>query len=153
HLIELLDEAWPQLDALLVLDQVSEEDCGVVTAKVREHLAKRAEDDPEKFVLADSRERIGLFRNVCGKPNWDELVKLDPYAAEFLHKAAALGPNLAARLGRHVFQTAGSQGIALYEPVAAKRWTEGVPGAELRHSFNDIRAYPVSGPIDICGAG
>src|SRR5215218_3244256 len=27
HLIELLDEAWPQFDALLVLDQVSEEDC------------------------------------------------------------------------------------------------------------------------------
>ena len=69
HVIELLDEAWPQLDALIVLDQVSEEDCGVVTKRVREQLAELGERDPDKFVLADSRERIGLFRNVCVKPN------------------------------------------------------------------------------------
>ena len=56
HIIELLDEAWPQLDALLVLDQVSEADCGVVTARVRDHIAKLAEGDHTKFVLADSRE-------------------------------------------------------------------------------------------------
>jgi sugar/nucleoside kinase (ribokinase family) len=41
----------------------------------------------------------------------------------------------------------------LYNPEAAKRWANGSPGAELRHSFTDIPAYPVSGPIDICGAG
>src|SRR6478672_5031373 len=72
HLIELLDEAWPQLDALLVLDQVSEEDCGVVTRRVHDHLAELGERDPDNFVLADSRERIGQFRNVCVKPNQDE---------------------------------------------------------------------------------
>ena len=48
-----------RLDALLVLDQVSEEDCGVVTKRVRDHLAELGERDPGKFVLADSRERIG----------------------------------------------------------------------------------------------
>src|SRR5437868_6925429 len=68
HVIELLDEAWPQLDALLVLDQVSEADCGVVTKRVRDHLAALGEREPDKFVLADSREQIGLFRNVCVKP-------------------------------------------------------------------------------------
>src|SRR5262245_5976097 len=75
HIIELLDEAWPQLDALLVLDQVSEEDCGVLTKRVRDHLTELAGDDPTKFVLADSRDRIGLFRNVCIKPNEDEFAK------------------------------------------------------------------------------
>ena len=58
-----------RLDALIVLDQVSEADCGVVTKRVRDHLAELGERDPDKFVLADSRERIGLFRNVCVKPN------------------------------------------------------------------------------------
>src|SRR5262245_36174537 len=74
HIIELLDEAWPQLDALLVLDQVSEADCGVVTKRVRDRLAELGAIDPDKFVLADSRERIGEFRNVCVKPNREECV-------------------------------------------------------------------------------
>src|SRR5262245_51064111 len=72
RIIELLDEAWPRLDALIVLDQVSEEDCGVVTKRVRDHLAELGGREPGKFVLADSRERIGEFRNVCVKPNADE---------------------------------------------------------------------------------
>src|SRR5437868_7762421 len=50
-IVELLEEAWPQLDALLVLDQVSEEDCGVVTKRVRERLADLGGREPERFVL------------------------------------------------------------------------------------------------------
>src|SRR5262245_18719303 len=42
NIVSLLYEAWPHLDALLVLDQVSEADCGVVTTKVCNHLAKLA---------------------------------------------------------------------------------------------------------------
>ena len=61
-LLDLLEEAWPQLDALIVLDQVSEADCGVVTARVRGRLADLGESDPAKLVLADSRERVGQFR-------------------------------------------------------------------------------------------
>ena len=72
RIIKLLDEAWPKLDALIVLDQVSEKDCGVVTKRVRDHLAVLGEREPDKFVLADSREQIGEFRNVCVKPNVDE---------------------------------------------------------------------------------
>ena len=41
----------PQLDALLVLDQVSEADCGVVTRRVREHLAELGANEPAKFVM------------------------------------------------------------------------------------------------------
>ena len=51
----------------MVLDQVSEADCGVVTTRVRERLAELGEHDPDKFILADSRERIGLFRGVCAE--------------------------------------------------------------------------------------
>lgn len=116
-----LDAAWPQVDALLVLDQVSEEDCGVITRRVRERLAELGESQPEKFVLADSRERIGLFRNVCVKPNERELAggRIEP--------------------GRAAFFTRGERGIDL-------QLSDGRPA---KH----IPAYPVSGPIDICGAG
>src|SRR5262249_53884733 len=68
-LLLALDEAGREVDALIVLDQVSEADCGVVTQRVRARLAERADAEPGKFVLADSRERIGSFRGVCLKPN------------------------------------------------------------------------------------
>src|SRR5204863_9411567 len=59
-----LDEVWPRVDALLVVDQVSEPECGVITTRVRKRLAEIGEANPTKFILADSRERIGLFRAV-----------------------------------------------------------------------------------------
>src|SRR5947209_18789660 len=37
--LKALDQAWKQVDALVISDQVSEGNCGVVTAKVRERLA------------------------------------------------------------------------------------------------------------------
>lgn len=132
HLIELLDEAWPQLDALLVLDQVSEADCGVVTKRVRDHLAELGANEPEKFVMADSREQIELFRKLCVKPNTAEI------GEAFLRNAEREGeetfPDAPA-----IFQTSGADGIWLHRlgsvaPVL-------------------VPSYPVSGPIDICGAG
>src|SRR5262245_2039327 len=135
HIIELLDEAWPQLDALLVLDQVSEEDCGVVTKRVRDHLAALGEREPDKFVLADSRERIGLVRNVCVKPNEGESLSIlgrqDP---DHLDLAAI---KLTHRANCTVFCTLGARGITIFE----------------RDKDGFAPGYPVSGPIDIVGAG
>ena len=121
--IARLYAAWDTFDAVIVLDQVSEAECGVVTAAVRENLAELGERDPAKFVLADSRERIGQFRHVSVKPNEREL------------KA---GESDSKRFGRPVFLTLGELGIKLIRPSEPDRL---------------IPAYPVSGPIDICGAG
>lgn len=141
RIIELLDEAWPKLDALLVLDQVSEVDCGVVTKHVREHLAVLGAREPEKFVLADSREQIGKFRNVCVKPNGKEC-----FLAHWEGKKSYDALDVAVRLQaaanaavRPVFCTQGRHGIWLQRP-----------GKQL---WGHIPAYPVSGPIDIVGAG
>jgi rfaE bifunctional protein kinase chain/domain len=141
--IELLDEAWPQFDALLVLDQVSEEDCGVVTRRVREHLAEFGEAEPDKFVLADSRERVYSFRNVCVKPNRNEFktarelfpeqhaVRTTPYDGGDIK---VMPP------GRVVFATDGEHGLTVFD---------------CRGNGNRTHtpAYPVSGPVDIVGAG
>lgn len=122
-ILKMLDEAWPRLDALLVLDQVSEEDCGVVTKRVRDRIAELGEKEPGKFVLADSRERIADFRNACLKPNEAEWSKR--------RYADALQTSL-------LFVTVGERGIIVVGG--------GTVGTLLP-------AYPVSGPIDICGAG
>jgi rfaE bifunctional protein kinase chain/domain len=138
-----LVEIWPHIDALVVLDQVSEADCGVVTTRTREQLAALAEAEPNKFVLADSRERIGLFRGACLKPNRPEALRAAGCVAEesedVLARAAIL---LARRAGRWVFCTDGARGILLASPQDGEC-------VQRPH----IPAYPVAGPIDIVGAG
>ena len=129
RIIAKLDLLWPSFDALLVLDQVSEIDCGVVTAEVRGWIGERAQASPGLFVLADSREQIGKFRNVCVKPNLAEAERWVPGA-----DAAALA-NL---VNGPVFLTRSEAGILLAKP-----------GGEVQA----VPAYPVAGPIDPCGAG
>jgi bifunctional ADP-heptose synthase (sugar kinase/adenylyltransferase) len=138
-----LVEIWPYMDALVVLDQVSEADCGVITARTRDRLTALTAKEPDKFVLADSRERIGLFRGVCLKPNRQEALSAAGIIAEsgtdVLERAAV---HLARRAGRWVFCTDGARGILLASPQEIER---PVP--------SQIPAYPVAGPIDIVGAG
>src|SRR5207244_858349 len=49
RILAALADVWPQLDALIVLDQVSEANCGVVTDRVRERLAEIGEAEPRKL--------------------------------------------------------------------------------------------------------
>jgi rfaE bifunctional protein kinase chain/domain len=134
RVLYLLDQTWPRVDALVVLDQLSEPDCGVITTRVRQHLAKLGEANPEKLILADSRERIGLFRAVAAKPNQRECLAAVGGGAM---DAAVVA--LARRTGRPVFCTRCEQGILLLDPSAAEVKT--------------VPAYPVYGAIDVVGAG
>jgi bifunctional ADP-heptose synthase (sugar kinase/adenylyltransferase) len=138
-----LVEIWPLIDALVVLDQVSETDCGVITARTQKQLTELTATEPDKFVLADSRERIGSFCGVCLKPNRQEALRAVGFAADesadVLECAIA---QLARRAGRWVFCTDGARGILIAAPK------DGENGMHSR-----IPAYPVSGPIDIVGAG
>jgi len=129
-----LREWWPKLDALIVLDQVSEQNCGTITDRVREAISECAQLQPDRFVLADSRERIHRFRDVAIKPNEQEC----------LAAVGNLELNALAKLVRGtVFCTRGERGIhvANYSQNDEPLPVQHVPGSR------------VSGPIDICGAG
>lgn len=132
RVLELLDDRWETCDAWIVLDQVSEANCGVVTDRVRERVAVFGEKTPEKFAMADSRDQIEKFRCVCVKPNTSEI------GHAFLRNAERGGEETFVRVPA-IFQTDGGNGIWVHR--------RDVPGPFL------IPAYPVSGPIDICGAG
>lgn len=138
-----IEQLWPRVDALVVLDQVSEPDCGVLTTSVRSHLTEWAKKDPGKFVLADSRERIGLFRAMCLKPNRHEALRAvdlsDSEENADLERAIS---TLSRRAERWVFCTDGVHGTLL-----------GSPSDDPALPPKRIPAYPVSGPIDIVGAG
>jgi rfaE bifunctional protein kinase chain/domain len=130
---ELLEVACQECDALVVLDQVSLPDCGVVTAAVRQRLAELGTAMPGRWVLADSRARIGLFCGVCLKPNARECL-----AATGEPDIETAVKTLAARAERPVFCTRAEHGILLAIP---------------ENGLVDVPGYPVTGPIDPVGAG
>jgi sugar/nucleoside kinase (ribokinase family) len=141
RLLRSLAGLWPRLDALLVLDQVSEAGCGVITTRVRDQLAEMGNADPGKMILADSRRFIGQFHSVWLKPNQAECRCAMEEASAENAAGADCAALLAERAGRPVFCTQGERGIQVVDPRPGSRRNILVP------------AYPVAGPIDIVGAG
>jgi rfaE bifunctional protein kinase chain/domain len=133
-------EVEGDIDALLILDQVSEENCGVVTTRVRNALAELGARRPRLLTLADSRERLGQFRNVGLKPNESEARAAAGSHVETPDFRQVLGV-LARQTGRPIYCTRGAAGITLADPS----------GPDVR--IQDVAGFPVSGPIDVVGAG
>jgi rfaE bifunctional protein kinase chain/domain len=139
-LIAHLEKQLPKWQGVVLLDQVSEPGCGVLTPRVRRFLAEEARRRPKQIFLADSRQLIGLFRQVLVKPNQFE-------AARALGQRGKRPPSLRAstshalalsrRTGQPVFLTLGEKGML----VAQKNRVE------------HIDAFRVTGPIDTVGAG
>jgi rfaE bifunctional protein kinase chain/domain len=128
-----LDRMVESIDVLLVLDQVQEEDRGVITLRVRARLAELGDRRPEPIILVDSRAHIGCFRNVMIKPNESEA-------------SAAAGPSsgpedlareLYAQCARPLFITRGARGMFVFDGVRC----------------GTIPALDVPGPLDTVGAG
>ena len=138
-IIRSLDVLLPDVDAVVVLDQVTEPDCGVVTAAVRGALSERARARPDLVFWADSRQRIHAFSHMIIKPNQFEAVGIeDPLPGQEveldrLHEAAL---TLRERNYAPVVITRGELGMLASDP----QWTL-VPGVKIE------------GPIDPTGAG
>jgi rfaE bifunctional protein kinase chain/domain len=128
-----------QVDGVIVADQVQERNCGVITDRVRAELATLARSHPGVVIAADSRVRIGEFREIVIKPNARETtLAIDPAAEDITReRAEACARQLYARNGKPVFLTLGADGILIFDEAGRTH----VPG---------IR---VQGPIDIVGAG
>ncbi len=145
RICQCLDRLLAQLDAIIVADQVTEPDCGVITATVREHLAELGRQNPDKLIWVDSRANISRFRYLTVKPNYRECLKaagmdrseLDEEAID-LDRAGQAAAALSRLTQRHVYCTLGSSGMLAV-----------APDGQLEH----VPAFPVSGPVDIVGAG
>jgi len=135
-LIARLREIVPRVHGVVIADQVQERNCGVITDRVREEIAALARAHPQQVFIADSRERIGLFREVIVKPNLREASQAVDMAEEEA-RAEACAAELNRRTRRPVFITLGAEGILVWS------------GAACRH----VTAVPVTGPIDVVGAG
>jgi rfaE bifunctional protein kinase chain/domain len=117
-----------EFDAIIVSDQAETETEGVVTAAVREELARLR----GPLVFVDSRMRIEKFRGVIVKPNEREAREACTRAgvADFRGLREAVGHPL-------MMVTHGSQGVLILDGPL-ETW---------------VRTRPVEKPVDICGAG
>jgi rfaE bifunctional protein kinase chain/domain len=127
-LAEAVRYAAPEVDAIIVMDQVSEADTGAITPAVRRALAEIGADNSIKPIVADSRRSLRDFANVIWKMNAAELATLG---------GGDVGA-LAQKNGRAVFVTQAERGMI---------------GATPDGTTYDVPAHPVRGPIDIVGAG
>lgn len=135
-----LAELAPHFDAVILADQVQERNCGVLTDPMREFIADLAPRCPNTLFFADSRERIAEFRNVTVKPNRFEAAGAEHSSAESVvptQQAIACAQRLRQITARNVFLTLDKEGIC---PISGEE-----PMV--------IPCPPVTGPIDIVGAG
>ncbi|MDE3089176.1 MAG: hypothetical protein KGJ80_07305 [Chloroflexota bacterium] len=127
--IARLRDLAPRVDGIIVVDQVQEVNCGVITDRVRDEIAARARNG---IVVAESRERIGLFRGVIVQANAREA-----RGATGLERIEACGAELYRWNQRPAIITVGAKGILVFDAAGCTR----------------IPAVPVRGPIDTVGAG
>ncbi|MBC8868982.1 MAG: carbohydrate kinase [Planctomycetes bacterium] len=131
---EHLQDVLQNSDGLIVLDQIAEENQGVVGDQVRAALEQLASERSDKLIFVDSRQYLGRFHFGVLKGNQSEIIEAS--GGETIVEAAAA--RLTERTGRPVFCTLGESGLLV---------------ATLDGNVSRVPGYPVTGPIDIVGAG
>jgi rfaE bifunctional protein kinase chain/domain len=138
-ILRSLDQLLGEVDAFIVLDQVDEVNCGVVTDRVRQALSDRARKTPQVVFWADSRRAIREFSGMIIKPNQFEAIGLEqplPGQEVDWDRLVAAARELRHELGAPVVVTRSAGGMLVSDP----QWTR-VPGVV------------VEGEIDPTGAG
>ena len=148
--IELaLDALAGRVDALIVMDQVSQRNCGVVTDRIREKVAELGRKRTPSIIYADSRQWINEYSDVLIKcnhyeavgafyPEYDRLTGSMKHAEPDDAMIVECGKRMSAKTNRPVFVTLGVRG----------QYVIGENG-----QIDLVPAVKVEGPIDICGAG
>ena len=139
-IVESIDAVLPRVDALMIMDQVEQRNCGAITDRVRDAICERAESHNSSVIFwADSRRRIREYRNVIIKPNEFEALGREVWLPGESVDHQTLRPvveQLRDAVGAPIVVTRGSLGMIVTDP----QWTT-VPGVR------------VEGDIDPTGAG
>ncbi len=133
-----VEAVFAEADGVIVLDQVNETNWGVVNQTVRARLQELSDSFPDKLVLVDSRNHLGEFFFGVLKGNRAEVTRASKSCGAEAPNVEDAVLTLARRTGRPAYVTVGEEGIMVARPDG---W--------LRHS----PGVPVTGPIDVVGAG
>jgi len=139
---ELIRRLWllaERADGIHVMDQVTQEECGTITPRVREALMEISKKHPHLPILADSRANIHHFQAISIKINIHEALEAAGVEVRMqdLDNAITAGRILTERLGHPVHVTMAEKGLLVAE----------------ENRVTHIPAVPISGPIDPVGAG
>ncbi|MCA9104515.1 MAG: PfkB family carbohydrate kinase [Pirellulaceae bacterium] len=133
------EQVMPELDALIVLDQVEHSENEIVTPDVRVWVSTQAARKPGPIVWVDSRFHVRSFPGAWIKPNQFESCGERPTGPESrveTQRVVEQLPALRAAQGAPVTVTLGERGLIVSDPQPT--W---------------LPAYGVTGPIDTTGAG
>ncbi len=122
-----------ECDGLIVLDQISQTDCGVVNTKIRALLAELRHERPELLIVVDSRSHLGRFENVTLKGNESEFL-----SASGLSDVEQSVKAMARLTGETAYCTVGKMGIVM---------------GHADGTVDQVEGFAVPGPVDIVGAG
>ena len=122
------------VDAIIVMDQVSIDETGVVTAPVLAALTEIAAANPQMPIVADSRRSLRDFPAMILKMNAHELAKLTGGSCDEVASAQALA-------------------CERMKPVIVTLAERGLLGAQPAGEIVTVPAWPVHGEIDVVGAG
>lgn len=139
-MIASMEQVAAEVDALIVMDQVEEPDCGVLTDRVRARLCELASKQTDTILWVDSRRRIAEYSNVVIKPNeYEAVAAAFPDSRDVITDELVLsaGQALSARTGRPVFVTRSERGMLVFD----------------RENYETVSSVRVDGPIDPTGAG
>jgi rfaE bifunctional protein kinase chain/domain len=129
----------PNVDAIVLLDQVDVAATGVITPRVLDAIGSLAAARPKLLIIADSRRGLRGWPPVVFKMNAAELAALTGSAPTTdpgqVRRTAA---DLARQNGRRVVVTLAERGMV---------------GASSDGAMEHVPALPLRGPIDIVGAG
>ncbi len=138
-LIERLRALVSQVHAVIVVDHVSEEECGVVTSRLRLEIADLSDRHQNVWFLATSHHRIGLFRHVIIVPDARACVRA-VYANDSSNPPLALvgqaAEQLRQRTGKPVIVTLGIRGMLVVH----------------KQGMLHVPPVPIAGPIRLTGA-
>ena len=139
QLVKALDVLLPELDAVIILDQVEEAVGGALSPAIRDAAIERAERFPGVVFWVDSRERVHDFRRMTLKSNEYEVLGMKqppPGTTVDLNQVYDEARILRQKNGAPVVVTCGDKGVLISDP----EWMW-------------VPCVKIDGEIDATGAG
>jgi rfaE bifunctional protein kinase chain/domain len=139
RLIKALRGLAPNVDALIVLDQVDVPETGVITRRLLQAIRVIRKERPGLLMMADSRRSLRGYPAVSLKMNRAELSRLAGKARPVpLRELGRTAAALARKTKNYCFVTLAENGMI---------------GAGPRGEVERLPALPLRGKIDVVGAG
>ena len=119
-----LNSIIDKIDALIIMDQMTEKNCGVITENIVNAIKEVARANPKLLIYADSRSKIRSFSEVIIKGNMHELKPEECPKLNLMNK-------------RPVILTKSERGAEIYDEGAVHK----------------IEGINITGSVDVTGAG